>query len=129
VKDKGKGQALGRLIYNHSLVDGWVNAMVEYDYRRNFSERLAPKKGVTDVHEFYGWLQVPVTEATTPYVSYKNIVNRYNSGLGDPWVKNHTVGVGARWQPVKSFYLDPSIDSPFMLKDTTVKLEAVYYFI
>lgn len=128
-RDKGNGQAMGRLIFSQSILDGRMKAVAEYDYRKNFSERLKAKVGVTQVHEVYGWLNMPVSETVTPYVSYKNIMNRYISGLGDPWVKNHTVGFGAKWQATKSLSIDPYVDSPFMLKDSTVKLEAVYVFI
>ena len=128
-KDKGNGQAMGRLIFTQAMFDGRLKNLAEYDYRRNFAEKKVAGKAIDETHEFYNILYVPVNDKLSPYVSYKSFVNRYNSGKGDPWVKNHTVGVGAKWQAMKELSVEPFMDSPFMLKDTTVKLEAVLVFI
>lgn len=128
VRDRGRGRSQVRLIYTQQFFSGDLEFVSDLNHRRNYAER-PQLKGVRDIFEVYNFLNYRLTANVTPYLSYINIVNRNRNGLGDPWVKNHTVGVGAKWQATRGLSLDPSLSSPFNSKDTQLRLETVYRFI
>lgn len=128
VRDKGNGRALGRLIYTQSLGKAPLEVVSDLNYFHHFPQKTTPKTilGVIEVYNFLNW---KTGTAWTPYLSYKNIVQRFHNGRGDPWTKAHTIGLGSRWQANPNLSIDPALDWPFALKDTQFRVEAIYRFI
>lgn len=127
-KDKGNGRGMFRIQAFKYFGDSDFNFFGDYTLKRDFAKD-AQEDGTLNNWELLNFVQYKAASNLKPYVVYKNFVTTYRDGTGDEWVKNHQIGVGARWKPLKTLTVDPSFNSKFMLKDTEFRLEAVYRFI
>ena len=121
--DQSNGTLMLYTYFSKSFGDFWIG--LSQKSRRYFS-----KNPTFDSYNYYfellntiGW---NVGQNTSVYVGYNNYITRWRDGIGSPWAEQHTVDLGMSYNFTRRLSVNPYLESPFMLKDTTFSFVVNY---
>lgn len=120
--DRGNGRTAVEVVLNRYLVPSaniWASIDVIYWewYTKN-----PTFDNITRQFELYNSIGIDITNSFSAYVGYNGFVDRYRDGIGTEWKDLHALELGAEFKLINQIYLNPFLESPFMLKDTTFTL-------
>ncbi len=116
--DRGNGRTfLQTVLGKYISEDAGIWAEIDYGYWQWYTKNPT-FDAISRQYELYHALGWDVSDNFTTYVGYNNYLTRYRDELDTQWPENHTFEFGIDFKVADNIFLNPFLESPFMLKDT-----------